>query len=82
MAFLRDGTFKVRGTVRSTTNPSKIDPLKKAFGDLFYDLELVEADLTNKDSVINAILGSDYVVHTASPVPGMKKIKNEDEEII
>ena len=43
--FLEDGTYRVRGTVRSITNEKKIEPLKKAFGDLFSKLELVEADL-------------------------------------
>ena len=33
--FLMDGGFRVRGTVRDTKNPKKIDPIKKAFGDQF-----------------------------------------------
>ena len=45
LAFLNDGGFKVRGTVRSKTNDSKIDPLKKAFKEKFNQLEIVEADL-------------------------------------
>jgi hypothetical protein len=32
---LKNGTFKVRGTVRSVNNPEKIEPLKKAFGEYF-----------------------------------------------
>jgi thioester reductase-like protein len=35
LAFLKDGTYKVRGTVRSKTNQKKIEPLKKAFGEYF-----------------------------------------------
>lgn len=35
LTFLKHGGFKVKGTVRSKTNPEKIEPLKKAFGDLF-----------------------------------------------
>ena len=46
--FLKNGTFKVRGTVRSKTNPQKIAPLQKAFGELFDELELAEADLLNE----------------------------------
>ena len=46
--FLRHGGFIVRGTVRSKTNEKKIEPLRKAFGDLFEQLELVEADLLNE----------------------------------
>lgn len=34
-SFLKDGTYTVKGTVRSTKNPAKIEPLKKAFGELF-----------------------------------------------
>ena len=81
MSFLKHGGFKVRGTVRSTKNPAKIEPLKKAFGeDLFKDLELVEADLMNEASIIDACEGCKYVVHTASPFP-VKQPKNEDELI-
>lgn len=42
-------------------------PLREAFGELFDQLELVEADLTNEQSMIDAIAGSTYVVHMASP---------------
>lgn len=45
---LKDGSYKVRGTVRSTNNPKKIQPLKDAFGEYFSQLELVEADLGNE----------------------------------
>jgi uncharacterized protein YbjT (DUF2867 family) len=46
LAFLKHGGFRVRGTVRSTKNPAKMDPLRKAFGEeLFSKLELAEADL-------------------------------------
>jgi nucleoside-diphosphate-sugar epimerase len=67
--FLKNGSFKVRGTVRSTTNTAKIEPLKKAFGKYFDKLELVEADLLDEKSLQDAIKGSTYVVHTASPFP-------------
>ena len=77
LAFLKDGTFKVRGTVRSTTNEAKIAPLKEAFGEYFDQLEFDEADLLNEESLFNAIEGSTYVVHTASPFP-IAKPKNED----
>lgn len=76
--FLEDGGFRVRGTVRSTSNEQKIEPLKKAFGENFDKLELVEADLLNADSLLKAIEGATYVVHTASPFH-MNKVKNEDE---
>ena len=41
LEFLKDGGFQVRGTVRDPSNEAKLGPLKKAFGDLYQDLELV-----------------------------------------
>ena len=70
----------MRGTVRSKTNPVKIEPLKEAFGEHFEKLELVEADLLNEESLFKAIEGSTYVVHTASPFP-IAAPKHEDELI-
>ena len=67
LEFLKTGNYRVRGTVRSTSNAAKIDPLKAGFGEYFDQLELVEADLLNEESMINACAGSTYVVHTASP---------------
>jgi len=67
LLFLQDGGFKVRGTVRDTKNTEKLEPLKKAFGSHYDDLELVEADLLNGESIAAAINGSTYVVHVASP---------------
>ena len=67
LAALQDGNYRVRGTVRSKNNADKIDPIRKAYGDIFNQLELVEADLTNADSLMKAIQGSTYVLHVASP---------------
>ena len=57
-----------------------MDPLREAFGQKFDELEIVEADLENAESIHNAIEGCDYVVHTASPFPS-KVPKNEDQII-
>lgn len=65
--FLKDGGFKVRGTVRSTA-PQNVKTLKDAFGKLFDELELVVADIENEQQVEKAVAGATYVVHTASPV--------------
>ena len=35
LQFLRDGGFRVRGTVRNKTDAAKIGPLREGFGDLF-----------------------------------------------
>ena len=76
--FLENGGFEVRGTVRSKTNPAKIEPLKKAFGPLFEQLEVVEADLLNEQSLIDACVGADFIVHTASPFP-LAEPRDENE---
>ena len=71
LLFLKDGGFRVRGTVRDKTNQKKLVPLKEAFGEeLFNSIELVEADLMNEQSLVSAIAGSTYVVHIASPITG------------
>ena len=55
-SFLKDGSFKVRGTCRNKDNAAKIDPLKNALGEeLFNQLELVNADLTDPDSIAAAV---------------------------
>ncbi len=69
LEFLKDGGFTVRGTVRDLNNEKKITPLRQAFSELFDQLTLVEADLEDLHSIFEAIKGSDYVVHTASPFP-------------
>jgi len=67
LAFLKDGGYRIRGTVRDTTNAAKLQPLRHAFGELFEQIELVEADLTNDAQINAACAGATYVVHVASP---------------
>jgi len=67
LRYLQDGGFRVRGTVRDKTNPEKLAQLQLAFGAHFDKLELVNADLLNEQSLVDAITGSTYVVHVASP---------------
>lgn len=67
LQYLKDGGFRVRGTVRDKNNEAKMAPIREAFGEHFASLELVEADLMDEASLINAIQGSTYVVHLASP---------------
>ena len=51
-----------------------MQPLRETFGD---QVEFVEADLLDEDSLMKAIEGSTYVVHTASPAPiNMPKDEN------
>ena len=79
--FLKDGGYRVRGTVRSMGNATKMDPIKKAFGELFSQLDVVEADLLDAESVANAITGSEYVVHTASPYI-LANITDEENQLM
>ena len=81
LKFLQNGSFAVRGTVRSITNQKKLAPLQKGFGSHYEQLQLVEADLTNPSSIDEALKDSDYVIHTASPVT-FGKPKDEYEELI
>lgn len=61
--------YKVRGTVRSLKDEKKVAPLRKLVENPKHDLELVEADLLNESSWLEAVKGCTYVLHTASPVP-------------
>eukprot|EP00352_Strombidinopsis_acuminata_P008389 CAMPEP_0176360066 /NCGR_PEP_ID=MMETSP0126-20121128/16850_1 /TAXON_ID=141414 ORGANISM="Strombidinopsis acuminatum, Strain SPMC142" /NCGR_SAMPLE_ID=MMETSP0126 /ASSEMBLY_ACC=CAM_ASM_000229 /LENGTH=94 /DNA_ID=CAMNT_0017715199 /DNA_START=164 /DNA_END=448 /DNA_ORIENTATION=+ len=49
-------------------------------GDLFDQVELVNADLLNAESLMNAAEGCEYIVHTASPFP-LVEPKDENELI-
>jgi len=49
--FLNTGRYEVIGTVRDKARSDKIDPLRKAYGDTFSKLNLVEADLKNDDDM-------------------------------
>lgn len=54
--FLEDGHYAVRGTVRDKDNKAKLAPLIKAFGEeRFNQLELVNADLGNEESILQAV---------------------------
>ena len=77
---LESGKYKVRGTVRSKTNEGKIAPIREALGANFNQLELVEADLLNEASLIEALSGSTYVLHVASPFV-LEQPKDENELI-
>jgi len=64
---LKDGGFRVVGTVRDAKSEVKVAPLREAFGELFEKLELREADLLDNESLERAIEGATYLVHVASP---------------
>uniref|UniRef100_A0A914V267 Signal recognition particle subunit SRP72 n=1 Tax=Plectus sambesii TaxID=2011161 RepID=A0A914V267_9BILA len=66
---LLNAGYKVRGTVRSVKNEEKIAPLKALKGS--ERLQLVEADLTSEDGWDSALKDVTFVLHTASPLPGL-----------
>ncbi len=66
--FLKTGEYALRGMVRNKHDVSKMEPLRKAFGQHFEQLEIVEADLLDSESVLKAVTGSTYVVHAARPI--------------
>ena len=67
--YLKDGRFRVKGTVRDLNDKKKINVVKKHFGDeLFNRMELVQTTLTDEDAIENAVKGCMYVVHVASPI--------------
>lgn len=47
----------------------KLEPIRNALGEKFDLIEFVSADLTDAESIMKAVEGCDYVIHTASPNP-------------
>ncbi|XP_041470645.1 phenylacetaldehyde reductase-like [Lytechinus variegatus] len=77
---LQEAGYKVRGTVRSLSNPKKVGPLKELCQNPAHELELVEADLNKDEGWKEAVQGCSHVLHTASPYP-LAAPKHEDELI-
>lgn len=77
---LQQQGYQVRGTVRSTSNEKKVEPLFKLCPDARFPLELVEASLSSADGWLEAVQGCKYVMHVASPLPASAP-KDEDEVI-
>jgi dihydroflavonol-4-reductase len=77
---LEDG-YRVRGTVRSL---DRRDDVRRALRDVpgvADRLECCVADLTADDGWAEAMAGSTFVLHTASPVPA-RQPANEDDVIV
>lgn len=62
-----DVGYRVRGTVRSLANESKVRHLRDLCPGSKHQLELVEADLTSDAGWAEAVRGCQYVLHVASP---------------
>ncbi|CAI2373722.1 unnamed protein product [Moneuplotes crassus] len=78
---IKTGKYRVRGTVRDHTNESKMEVLRKGFGDYYDQIEFVSADLQDKTAMKRAIEGVTYVLHVASPFP-LSTPKNAEKEVI
>jgi len=76
---LQEG-YKVRGTVRSLAKKDKNQFLYDLVPEKKDNLELVEADLTNKDSWPKVLEGVEYVFHVASPI--YPSVPKDEMEII
>lgn len=72
--------YRVRGTVRSLSNPKKTQHLKELCPGAAHELELVEADLTSEKGWDEAVKGCQYILHVASPFP-LKAPKDKYELI-
>ena len=64
---VQDGNYRVRGTIRSSTDEAMMAPIKAAIGKAYDEIEIVEAEMTEEASVSRSIAGSEYVIHHAAP---------------
>jgi nucleoside-diphosphate-sugar epimerase len=77
---LQEEGYRVRGTVRSLKDEKKVAPLRKLANNPKHELELIEADLNDESSWLDAVKDCNYVMHTASPVP--KYVPSDENEVI
>ncbi|KNC86280.1 hypothetical protein SARC_01602 [Sphaeroforma arctica JP610] len=78
---LKEGNFKIRGTVRDVNNKEKCKPIYDLVKDPKYPIELVHADLGEDKGWKEAVEGVDLVLHTASPFFFADPEKSEEELI-
>jgi nucleoside-diphosphate-sugar epimerase len=71
---------KVRGSVRSLANKHKYKFLYELVPEKNENLTLVEADLQDENSWVNAVDGCTYVLHVASPIPPY--VPKDENEVI
>ena len=78
---LKNGEYRVKGTVRSLKNETVCEALNNLVPDAKFKLELVEAaDLLDERSWKNVVGGCTYVLHVASPC-SLETPIHEDEFI-
>jgi len=72
--------YRVRGTVRSLSDPAKTEHLRRMATALGGSLDLVEADLTSDRGWQEAVTGCTFVHHVASPFPA--EVPKDENELI
>ena len=68
--------YKVRGSVRNIKDSKKVDFLYKIVPERKDNIELVQADLLDKESWVNATKNCTYILHVASPA--LLDVKKEE----
>lgn len=76
-----DAGYRVRGTVRSLENQTKIAHLRDLCPSSKHKIELVAADLTSDEGWTDAVAGCYYVLHVACPFI-VGEPKNPDDLIV
>lgn len=79
VALLREG-YRVRTTVRSLDRAGEVRDLVRAGGQDPVGIEFVVADLMQDDGWLDAVDGTRYVLHVASPLP-VRQPKDANELI-
>ena len=71
---------RVRATVRDSSDPERVSHLQSLPVSDGGNLEIVEMDLLDRESVIRSVSGCDSVIHTAAVV--VLKSKRAQEKIV
>ena len=74
---LQDG-HSVRATVRSLGNERKVNSLRNLHPSAKDHLQIIEAELMNRESWEKAVVGCSHVIHLASPFPDEEPVNPDD----
>ena len=80
-AYLLAAGFRVRGTVRSLRDASKLEAVRRLRGPHGHGVELCEANLSESAGWAEAVRGCTYVQHVASPVP-VDAVRDAETEVV
>jgi len=80
LAFLQNGGFKVRGTMNDIKNRKMLKQLNKAYGSLYENLEIVQANIYMESTLHQAFKGCQYVIHTETPF--VEDVRNAERDLI